>query len=339
MKKTCTQETRRQFIKTSAAAAVFTILPRNVLGGTGFVASSEKGKMDQTDNNLFEKRIGFLAALDFAKWEPEKVISVLSNLGYSAVGWTLSHFNPRTKTKKQLQELVEITHRSGMEISEIIVQQDFVNLDETVRKDRLKLVKESIEICSELGVGPVNLFTGPAPWNAKAPVIGKNIKEGEAWDFVFSAFDEIVPYAEKHRVEVAVEGVWGMLCHDYYSTRPLIEHYDSEYLGVNLDPSHGILYGNLDVGWIVKQWGKKIKHVHLKDCVGVRDNFLFPILGEGLVDWSDFFSALKAIGYQGFCSVEFESFAYYRNVLKRNPEEAAQVSMNAIKRLLNWQKD
>jgi len=337
MKKTCTQETRRQFIKTSAAAAAFTIVPRHVLGGPGFVAPSEKAKMAERDENFLEKRIGFIAALDFAKWEPEKLIGVLSNLGYSGVGWTLSQFNPRTKTKKQLQQLVEITHRSGMEITEIMASQDLVNFDETVRRDRLNLIKECIEICGELGIGPVDLFTGPAPWNAKAPVIGKTIKESEAWDFVFSAFDELVPFAEKHKVELAVEGVWGMLCHDYYTTRPLIERYDSQNLGVLLDPSHGILYGNLDVGWIVEQWGKKIKHVHLKDLVGVPDNFIFPILGEGLVDWSAFFSALKAIGYQGFCSVEFESFTYYRNVLKSNPEEAARISMNAVKSLLNWQ--
>ena len=82
---------------------------------------------------------------------------------------------------------------------------------------------------------------------------------------------------------------------------------------INLDPSHGILYGNLDIGWVVKQWGSRIAHVHLKDAIGERPEigkFIFPLLGEGRVDWYAFFSALEEIDYTGSCSVEFESDTY-----------------------------
>lgn len=41
-KSCCTKITRRQFIGSSAAVAAFTIVPRHVLGGPGFVAPSEK---------------------------------------------------------------------------------------------------------------------------------------------------------------------------------------------------------------------------------------------------------------------------------------------------------
>jgi len=220
-----------------------------------------------------------------------------------------------------------------MEISEVVIQQDLVHLDENVRKDRTELVKECIKTSSEAGIKTINLFTGPAPWNSEAPIIGKNIKEGKAWDMVFKSYDEIVSLAEKYKVELAVEGVWGMLCHDYYTTRLLIDHYDSEYLGVNFDPSHDILYGNLDVSWLIKQWGAKIKHIHLKDAVGTVENFIFPLLGEGLVDWNAFFKTLNDINYQGFCSVEFESFTYYRQILNNDPVEAARISMELIKKL------
>jgi sugar phosphate isomerase/epimerase len=62
--------------------------------------------------------------------------------------------------------------------------------------------------------------------------------------------------------------------------------------------------------------------------------FLFPMLGEGRVDWRAFFGALDEIGYSGYCSVEFESFDYYRQVLKGSPEEAARVSKLQIDALL-----
>ena len=59
----------------------------------------------------------------------------------------------------------------------------------------------------------------------------------------------------------------------------------------------------------------------------------FPMLGEGRVDWTAFFAAASEINYQGFYSVEFESFGYYAKVL-RSPAAAAEVSMMQVKALL-----
>lgn len=278
-------------------------------------------------------KFGFLAGLDFVRWKPADVVKCLKQLGYEGVEWTLSHFNPRGKSEKELAEVVKDTRDNGLEISEIVVQQSYVWLEEEKRRDAISFTRECIKTCAKFGISTVNLFTGPIPWDPDTPRVGGTIKEGDAWDMVFRAFDEIVPVAEENKVNLAVEGVWGMLAHDFYTSRFLIYHYDSEYLGVNLDPSHGILVGNLDVGWIVKQWGKKIKHIHLKDCVGVPDNFIFPLLGEGNVNWKEFFDALKEIEYKGFCSVEFESFTYYSRVLKNDPVAAARLSMDQIKKL------
>ena len=61
--------------------------------------------------------------------------------------------------------------------------------------------------------------------------------------------------------------------------------------------------------------------------------FIFPLPGEGLVDWKEFFTALDEIGYDGFCSVEFESFTYYEKILSNDPEAAARISMQAIQSL------
>jgi len=279
-------------------------------------------------------KVSFLAGLDFTKWKALEVVKALKQLGYDGVEWTLAHFNPRTMSRQQLAETVRITRDNGLEISELVVQQNYVWIDEAKRKDAVALTKECIQACGEHNIPVINVFTGPPPWNPQAPKVGKDISEGAAWEMVFRAFDEIVSLAEGGKVCLAVEGVFGMLAHDFYTTKFLIDRYRSFHLGVNHDPSHGILYGNFDVGWVVEQWGTRIKHVHLKDAVGVPDHFLFPLLGEGLVDWTAFFGALKQIGYQGFCSVEFESFDYYRRVLGSNPVEAARISMENVRKLM-----
>lgn len=66
-------------------------------------------------------KLAFLASLDFASWEPEKILKSLSNLGYDGVEWTLSHFSPRTKSREELKELVNLTKNYDLEISELVV--------------------------------------------------------------------------------------------------------------------------------------------------------------------------------------------------------------------------
>lgn len=283
-------------------------------------------------------KFGFMASLDFYSWKAEKIVAELSRIGYKGVEWTLSHFNPRTRSIKDLEALVKTTENYGLEISEVVVQQDVVTLNTELRNDRINLVKECIKAADQVGVETINLFTGPAPWDPNAPVISRDLTEGEAWSLVIEAFDEFVDTAEKCGVHLAVEAVFGHLCHDYYTMKELLERFNSKYLGVNMDPSHYALYRN-DVPWVVERFGRRIKHVHMKDVVGKPgihgEDFIFPLLGEGIVDWRKFLKALKDIGYDGFLSVEFESFRYYENILGRDPVKAAETSMEQMKKLVN----
>ncbi len=282
-------------------------------------------------------KLEFMASLGYAAMPPQQVVASLADIGYEAVGWTLAHFNPRTRTIDALHDLLSTTRAAGLDVGEIVVQQDYITLDDARRDDRLKFSLECIEAAAECGLSALNFFTGPAPWDPDAPVVGRNIAEGTAWDITLRAYDKILQAAEKHQVRIAVEGVWGMLCHDYYTTRPLIDHFDSPWLGVNFDPSHDILADNLDIGWITRQWGRKrMHHIHLKDAVGLprEGKFLFPMLGEGLVPWKDFFMALDDIGYDGCCSVEYESFAYHERVLKGDTTRAARDSYEQAQALL-----
>ena len=282
--------------------------------------------------------LAYMASLDFGAWKPEDVVRCLADLGYHAVEWTLAHFDPRTHSDAEIAALVHTSERAGLAVSEVVVQQDYVTLDEAARADRIAHTIECIEAAARQGVGVLNLFSGPAPWDPNAPGLRAGLPEGAAWDLVFQAFDALVPVAERSRVKLAVEAVFGMTVRDYYTTLPLMSRYSSEYLGLNFDPSHYALYGN-DIPYAVRQWGARIFHVHLKDCVGVPgglpgETFTFPLLGEGVVDWPAFFAALDDIGYRGYLSVEFEAFTYYRTVLKNDPVRAAQLSMEQCRALL-----
>jgi sugar phosphate isomerase/epimerase len=278
---------------------------------------------------------GFMASLDFRSWPAEDVARCLAGLGYSAVEWTLAHFHP-DRTPQELSDLVRITEKHGLLFSEAVIQQDLVSLDPAVCEERIQLVEASIRAASRAGVRILNVFTGPAPWIDRSPRLGVDITEGDAWKLVFKAYERLLALAEHHRVYLAVEPCYSHLVHDYYTLRELLDHFDSEYLKVNFDPSHFQLYGN-DVPWAVRRLGGRICHVHLKDVVGrpgaFFQDFSNPMLGGGKVDWQAFAAALDDTGYQGALSVEFEAFSYYEKVLKNDPARAAAVSMEQLTNL------
>lgn len=161
--------------------------------------------------------------------------------------------------------------------------------------------RQCIEIANEVESPPtINLFSGPASWNPAALVVGRDTTYSAAWDRILRSTEVFVKRAEELGVDLAVEGVWGMVCHGFFTTSHLIETFDSPRLGVNYDPSHDGLVGLEDVDWVIRQWQAKsrIKHVPLKDAAGTAEGgrFLFPMLGEGRIDWTAFFAALEDTG-------------------------------------------
>ena len=282
-------------------------------------------------------KIGYLPREGADHLSPEEICRGLSQIGFKGVEWSRYHFKPREMTTAALKKLVTIPADFGMEVSEIFIALDYVVTDEARRKDNIELTKECVAAAAEIGVNVVNVSTGPQRWMPNHVKIPQEMSEGTAWEMVFEAFDQIIQVAEQKQVYLAVEGVWGMISHDYYTTLPLFDRFKSEYLAINMDPSHGSLCRN-DVGWAVRQWNKRIKHVHLKDSIGKSgydgDDFIFCLLGEGQVDWNAFFSAMRDIGYDGIYSIEFESFKYYRQILSNDMFAAAKLSWDCVQKLL-----
>lgn len=279
-------------------------------------------------------RIAFLAGLGFVCWPADRVVKTLGDLGYDGIEWTTAHFSPRDPVKAR--RAVELTREAGLEVSRIMAHEDFVCQDDAERERRIDAVIGSVQLAGELGVATVGSMTGPAPWDRGAPRVGVDIAEGEAWEMALDAHRRIARTAERSGVTISSEGVFGMLAHDFYSHRYLLEQVDSPALAVNFDPSHGILSGNLDIAWMIERWAGNIVHCHLKDAVGISQRvgeFVFPLLGEGRVDWTGFFQALEKTGFQGFASVEFESWDYLRQVLGNDPARAAAISIRQVRAL------
>ena len=272
-----------------------------------------------------------------AKWRSppvDEAIRVLKGAGYDGVEWMLGqHFNDA----RDLRALVGRTRAKGLAVSNIMCWQDLVTRDRSARKGRVKRLQGMLAAAGELDIPVMNIFTGPMTWNADAARLGTDISEGEAWGAVVESLSSVVETAEQQGVVVTVEPVFGMLVHDYYTLKELLGQLHSDYLAVNLDPSHFALYGN-DTAWAVRMLGNKIRHVHVKDAFGrpgvFGETFMFPFLGEGIIDWTAFFGALKEIDYRGYLSLEFENDSYLNNVCDGDWARAAVLLRERAEKLL-----
>lgn len=282
-------------------------------------------------------RWGFLAALDYEKWPAAKVAGALAAQGYSAVEWTLAHFDPRRMKASELDGVIALSRKAGLEVSEIAVQQDLVSRDPEAVKARVALTIETARAAAANGVRNINVLTGPCRWEAGHVAVGSAMSEGEAWTIVLDAYARMLDGLAEVGAKAALEACWGGLAHDCHSLGPLLAHFGKHpAFAINMDPSHYVLERN-DIAWVIRQLAPYIAHVHIKDVIGVPgmdgDEFMFPLIGEGRVAWPDFFAALDEIGFRGYMSVEFESYAYYRNILASAPDRASALSMEQLRAL------
>ncbi len=252
------------------------------------------------------------------------------------ISWTAEHF-PRETLPARLRELVDLSQTRGLGVSEFVVQQDVVTLDDGERDRRSRFVVDCINAARGLDV-PLNVFTGPAAWDRTAPVVGRDLAFGQASEMAVREVRRWCDRAEGAGVDLALETVFAQVVDDYFTFNALAAEVGSARLGCNLDPSRWVLV-RADIPWGVRRLGPLIKHVHLKDAVGRAGawgtDFVFPILGEGAIDWPAFFLALDDAGYRGPMTIEYESYAYYRNQLGGSIELAAREAHGQACRLFD----
>tara|TARA_B100000809_G_scaffold210817_1_gene214271 strand:- start:91 stop:963 length:873 start_codon:yes stop_codon:yes gene_type:complete len=269
------------------------------------------------------------------KAEIVAVTEELAGMGYRYIEWKDTSFAP--DLARGLRLAVDAGRDAGLRVSNLVMLRDPAGDD----ADRAVAdLKAAIDAAADCEIGILNTNTGwpPPPgaadgeqwWMPPAP------KTGLAWDRLFTSMEAILKHAEARGVVIAIESVVGSMCHDFHSTETLLRRFQSDALALTFDPSHFFLSRD-DIPWIIRHWGALIRHVHVKDAVGSpgvpgRD-FLFPLLGEGGIDFSSMFAALEDIGYAGALSCEFESFRYMHDVLQNDYAAAARMTMDTLQKI------
>jgi inosose dehydratase len=95
-------------------------------------------------------------------------------------------------------------------------------------------------------------------------------------------------------------------------------------IGFCPDVAH-LAAGGGDPAALIRKYGDRINHVHLKDLT--RDPMAFRPLGRGELDLPDIVAALRETGYDGWLMVELDEY-------DGEPKDAAERSRHALAQLL-----
>lgn len=213
-------------------------------------------------------------------------------------------------------------------------------LDPKEGAQHIAALEQRIDFAAEIGAKRVTCSTG---LNDQVIVEGNMLRydpEG-CLDAVAEVFLPLLEKAAKRGIDICYEMcpmVQNIAISPYMWNR-LFEKLDAPNLGLAYDPSH-LVWEMIDPYTAIDQLGKKIFHVHGKDCVIDREAlgqtgilhlahllsekmhtgeglhgyehtwWYYRLPGLGTLDWKEIIRRLRAVGFDGTISIEHEDPVY-----------------------------
>jgi sugar phosphate isomerase/epimerase len=222
---------------------------------------------------------------------------------------------------KSRSRLLQILADSGLHVHNFcVVNPDLVSLDVAKRKRALDLFKLGAELGQLLGAETLHLasYAPPVRYLEGTPYqLGKKggykfvdrtrlqIPEGFVWEHVWSALVDscrrCADEAAQHGRTVIMEPRIGEVICSVDSLLRLIEHVRRDNFKANFDTGHfSAQRENVPLA-LMKLQGK-FANIHIADN-NPTDSQHLPI-GEGTIDWREFFRVLKNLKYDGYLGLD-----------------------------------
>ena len=225
---------------------------------------------------------------------------------------------PTTRDQADAQTMKAASEKFGLPIHSVMNmdhwQYPFSSSDPAVVEKSLDGARVSIRNAHLWGASTVLLV--PAVVNADTPY-------KEAYDRSQTAIRKLLPLADELNVTLALEEVWNKFLWSPLEFARYVDEYNSPHVRAYFDVGNVVLFG-YPQDWI-RTLNKRIAKLHIKDFSFVRDKATrkaigsWMPLGEGDVDWTAVYAALRDIGYQGTATLEIEpgDAAYLKEMRRR----------------------
>lgn len=290
------------------------------------------------DDLSFEELVDFaaendLTCLEVACWPRGK-----AERRYAGV----SHIDVTNLGKSEVDYIKNYCDQKGVRISSLCYYPNILEPNLEKRSEYIEHLYKVIDASKKLGIDLVTTFIGRIP--------DKTVEDNLL--IVAEVWRPILEYAETVDVKIGIENCPMLFTEDEWpggqnimtspaNWRKIFELLDSDYLGVNYDPSH-FVWQQIDYIKPIYEFKDKIFHVHYKDIKLYKDKlndvgimamplqYMAPKLpGLGDVDWGKYVSALSDIGYTGDTCIEIEDKAFEKTLDDR--KRAVQLSAHYLR--------
>lgn len=238
----------------------------------------------------------------------ERAVSDIAAAGYAGIEMFDGNLFDYADRPEELQGLLS---DAGLELASAYTGGNFIYSE--ILDEELVRVSRAAKLAQLFGAGSLVVGGGARRSSGTRP---------EDYQALGSALDQVCDIAEAHGL---------VACYHPHLTT-IVESPDEldrlmplTRMAFCPDTGH-LAAGGGDPAALIRSYGNRLQHVHLKD---VRlEPLEFVPLGQGSIDFSDVLAAVHESGYDGWLMVELDSYP-------GDPAEAAQISKAYLDRLLN----
>ena len=238
----------------------------------------------------------------------ERAVSDIAAAGYAGIEMFDGNLFDYADRPEELQGLLS---DAGLELASAYTGGNFIYSE--ILDEELVRVSRAAKLGQLFGAGSLVVGGGARRSSGTRP---------EDYQALGSALDQVCDIAEAHGL---------VACYHPHLTT-IVESPDEldrlmplTRMAFCPDTGH-LAAGGGDPAALIRSYGNRLQHVHLKD---VRlEPLEFVPLGQGSIDFSDVLAAVHESGYDGWLMVELDSYP-------GDPAEAAQISKAYLDRLLN----
>ncbi len=246
-----------------------------------------------------------------------KVIDEISELGFPYMemeGVREENMKAVWNARKEIKQRVEDRGIKLMNFCPILPE--LVSLDKREREKGFELYKIGLELADyfETELVQIDSFTPPLKFKGNAPYkeainfglelrveVDPEFRWEDQWKVLVESFNRAAEMAKEHGKKLCVEPRVGEMIANTDSALRLLDHVDSDNLGVVLDTGH--LNAQKEILPLsVEKLGNKIYYLHVSDNDGKTNEHLG--LGKGNIDWDGVFLALKKHGFDGYVGLD-----------------------------------
>jgi L-ribulose-5-phosphate 3-epimerase len=261
--------------------------------------------------HLNEARVSERLAVCTWSLQPSDASDLAAKLKATGIGRVQLALDPLRESAAGWEQTEKVLRQNDISIVSAMfgcVGEDYSTLDnirltggiapDATWEQNRKNIRASARLAAELGQKLVTFHAGFVPHEESDPAFAKILRRLNEVADVFAAEKIDVGFETGQETAAELAG--------------LLQKLDRPNISVNFDPANMLLYNKGDPIDALRTLGRWIRQVHIKDAVRTRTPGTWgeevPV-GDGEVDWREFFATLRQIGFSGNLVIEREAGA------------------------------